>query len=718
MAPSTDIEPHRTGTAKKAEEARTRIAALFTVPLLLAALALLAFFSVRMDTLGEEWAERKALGIAAVLASSVEPGLDFDDEATIRDLLLRLKQLDYAAVLRKDGTLLAGLNPRLRPKDLPPPGKTPIVQMRDERLHVVVQLKASGGAEGTLVFGLSLAQLQQDQKTNLMVVGGAAACLLLVGLAFTVLISSYLSRRRRAEAALRRSEASFRDLIESLPDAIGVLRGGKLVYASPRTSRYLVDDEPHALLDRAILDFVHPDDQDELERVLQRLVRPGVVEILDEVRFVKRDGEIVQAEVTVLALDFDGKVATVLIIRDLTERKQMQARLLIADRMASVGTLAAGVAHEINNPLTYVMANISYAIEQLKGMQTGRQRAADSQVPELLQALRESLEGAHRVSHIVGDLKTFSRSDEDTVTPVELSAVVESSLNITHNEIRHRATLVKDFREAPQVLANESRLGQVFINLLVNAVHALPADDPAGNEIRVTIRTLSDGRAAVEIADTGCGMPPHTLKRLFDPFYTTKPVGKGTGLGLSICHSIIDGLSGDIVVESQVGKGSLFRVVLPSAAGVLSGATPRAEAEVQAPRRGRVLVVDDEPEVGAVVKRVLAAEHDVVVSASGKEALAQILAGPPFDVILCDLMMPEMSGMELYRELKRSAPEHVDRVTFITGGAFTEAAADFVDALPNRVLEKPFAPELIRQVVGDRLRQVDAEQATGSALAV
>jgi CheY-like chemotaxis protein/two-component sensor histidine kinase len=394
----------------------------------------------------------------------------------------------------------------------------------------------------------------------------------------------------------------------------------------------------------------------------------------------------------------------------------MQARLLIADRMASVGTLAAGVAHEINNPLTYVMANISYAIEQLKGMQTGRQRTADTQVTELLQALRESLQGAHRVSHIVGDLKTFSRSDEDTVAPVELSAVVESSLNITHNEIRHRATLVKDFREAPRVLANESRLGQVFINLLVNAVHALPADDPAGNEVRVTIRTLNDGRAAVEIADTGCGMPPHTLKRLFDPFYTTKPVGKGTGLGLSICHSIVDGLGGDIVVESQVGKGSLFRVVLPSAAGVVSGATPQVEAEV-APRRGRVLVIDDEPDVGAVVKRVLAAEHEVVISASGGEALEQIAAGPTFDVILCDLMMPEMSGMEFYRELKRTSPEHVDRVSFITGGAFTEAAADFVDALPNRVLEKPFAPEVIRQLVGERLRQIDAERGSEDALA-
>jgi len=590
--------------------------------------------------------------------------------------------------------------------------------MRDKRLHVVSRLRASGGAKGTLVLGLSLAMLQQDQKTNLVVVGGAAACLLLVGLAFIVLISSYLSRRRRAEAALRRSEASFRDLIESLPDAIGVLRSDRLVYASPRTASYLANDDVDTLLDRSILDFVHPDDRDALERVLRRLDRPGMVEIVDEVRFVQRDGEIVQAEVTVLSLIFDGEVATVLIVRDLTERRQLQARLLIADRMASVGTLAAGVAHEINNPLTYVMANVSYAIEQLKGMQTGRQRTADTQVPELLQALRESLEGAHRVSHIVGDLKTFSRSDEDTVAPVELSAVVESSLNITHNEIRHRATLIKDFREAPRVLANESRLGQVFINLLVNAVHALPADDPAGHEIRVTIRTLSDGRAAVEITDTGCGMPLHTLKRLFDPFFTTKAVGKGTGLGLYICHSIVDSLGGDIVVESQVGKGSLFRVVLPSAAGLASGADVQPQIEVKAPRRGRILIIDDEPEVGSAVKRVLSADHDVVVSLSGKEALEQIEMGPPFDVILCDLMMPGMSGMELFRELKRYAPAQVERVTFITGGAFTEAAAEFVAALPNRVLEKPFQPEEIRQLVSERLRKIDDEASDDGALAV
>jgi PAS domain S-box-containing protein len=393
----------------------------------------------------------------------------------------------------------------------------------------------------------------------------------------------------------------------------------------------------------------------------------------------------------------------VLVFRDLTSEQaalatqtQYQQQLILADRMASVGTLAAGVAHEINNPLTYVTANLDLAIEEIRALAGG---SASGRMKDLEDLLLEAREGNARVAKIVRGLKTFSRIEEERWAVIDLIPVLDLSINMAFNEIRHRARLVKEYGKLPLVAADDARLGQVFINLLVNAAQALPPGDMDTNEIRVVTSTDALGQAVVEVHDTGPGIPPKVLSRIFDPFFTTKAVGVGTGLGLAICHNIIAGMHGQISVESELGKGTVFRVALPASVAPLKLLPPAAPAaEVAAATHGRVLVIDDEPAVGLAVRRVLK-DHDVTVVTTAQEALRRIAGGEDFDVILSDLMMPGMSGMEFYGVLAGENPRMAARVVFVTGGAFTPEANAFLGRIANERMEKPFHFKQLRELV-------------------
>jgi CheY-like chemotaxis protein len=239
----------------------------------------------------------------------------------------------------------------------------------------------------------------------------------------------------------------------------------------------------------------------------------------------------------------------------------------------------------------------------------------------------------------------------------------------------------------------------VFVNLLINAAQAITDPIAERNEIRVRCSTNEAGCALIEVSDTGRGIAPENMSRIFEPFFTTKPVGVGTGLGLSICHGIVTQLGGEIQVESRLGRGSTFRVLLPPCddAARLGGRERRGEEPPGS--RGRVLVIDDEPMVGAAVARTLAPHHDVTTVSTARAALEHLEADPRFDVVLCDLMMPGMTGMELHARLSASAPALTERMIFLTGGAFTPHAREFLDRVPNPRLEKPFESEALRSVV-------------------
>ncbi|EPX58535.1 putative sensory box histidine kinase/response regulator [Cystobacter fuscus DSM 2262] len=443
----------------------------------------------------------------------------------------------------------------------------------------------------------------------------------------------------------------------------------------------------------------------EQERLAARMREQGMVRGVES-RVRTKSGELRDVLVYVGIAEYAGTPHIVTLFPDVTERKLMQARLQLADRMASVGTLAAGVAHEINNPLAYVLANLGYAHGELSRQLS---RGAPGVLQPVSTALGEALHGAERVQTIVGDLKTFSReSTAEQFHAVNVRKVLDSTLNLAAAEIRHRAKLVKNYGEdVPPIHGNESRLGQVFLNLLVNAVQSLPSDgDAEQHEIRVTTRLDASGQVAVEIADTGAGIAPELMGRIFDPFFTTKPPGVGTGLGLSICHNLITAMGGELHVFSDLGRGTTFQVLMPSSREPIVPALLEPVPEYSGGPRGRVLVIDDEPLLCSALERILRPHHDVVFTTLAAEVLPRLEAGERFDLILCDLMMPRMNGMDFHAALHRLRPELTGRVIFLTGGAFTPQAKAFLERVPNRRVEKPFNARTLLEITREVLTSV------------
>lgn len=371
---------------------------------------------------------------------------------------------------------------------------------------------------------------------------------------------------------------------------------------------------------------------------------------------------------------------------DVTDRHRAEVKLAQAERLASVGLLAAGVVHEINNPLSFVIGNLDLVARQL----ATNAPPTEASARVLADAVSDARQGAERVRAIVRDLKVFSRVQERRAAAVDVRVPLRAALAMAQNELRHRARVVLALGPAPLVWADEGRLGQLFLNLLVNAAQAIEAGAAEANEVRVETAADANGWARIEIRDTGAGVPRELLPKIFDPFFTTKEPGVGTGLGLSICHSIATDVGGRIEVDSEPGRGSTFCVLLPPAATTTQTTSNVARESATARERLRVMVVDDEPLILKIVASLLAPEHDVTCEGRASNALDRVRAGESFDAILCDLMMPETTGMDLYDALLEMAPAQAARVLFLTGGAFTARAREFLDRVPNATLEKPF----------------------------
>jgi signal transduction histidine kinase len=378
------------------------------------------------------------------------------------------------------------------------------------------------------------------------------------------------------------------------------------------------------------------------------------------------------------------------------ERRQMEEQLMVSDRMASVGMLAAGVAHEINNALAGVLGNLSIVCELLENPQAPPHEAAE--------AAADAMTAADRVREIVRDIKIFSRGAEERLVPVDIHRVLNSTVRMAWSDIRHRARIVRQFGPIKAVTGSEPRLGQVFLNLVMNAAQAIDGGNALVNEIRLST-WMDDSRVVIEVADTGAGIPPEILPRLFNAFVTTKAPGQGTGLGLSIARRIIDALGGEISVTSRLGHGATFRVTLPGTdqVPVAFDAATQTDDLAGVPR-SRILVVDDELMVTNAIRRIIGHAHDIVVVFRAAEALQRIRSGERFDLILCDLLMPEMTGMALFQALTLVAPGQADRMLFMTGGTFSADAAAFLDAQKERVMEKPFDKAGLMAAISGRLQ--------------
>lgn len=518
-------------------------------------------------------------------------------------------------------------------------------------------------------------------------------------------------QKRELERQLSERERWFATTLKSIGDAVIATDVGLRItfmnVVAERVTGWTSSDATGKQLSE-VMRLVDPKTGAAVRSPLEDALREGFTVELPLALLTPKQGA--QRSITdsaALIVDDAGKtLGGVVVFRDVTEQRRLEERVAQSERLAAIGTMSAGMAHEINNPLAYVLSNVTYAIDGLRELKDELRavpgpvgHALASLVADISDALGDAREGSERVHRLVHELKKFGRSDKVETAVLELSEVLESAIRMTENIVRHHARVRRRYGTTPFVEASEGQLGQVFINLLVNAAQAMGEGQVDTKEIVIATFTDEVGRAVAEIRDTGRGIAPEILPRIFEPFFTTKDVGQGSGLGLSIAHSIVASLGGEISVESRVGTGTTFRVALPPARHRES--TKFVVEQPAAVRRGRILVIDDEPAIGRVVSRVLQSEHDVLVLTDAREALSRIAAGELFDVVFCDLMMPGMTGMDFFEVLRTRNLELTRKVVFVTGGAFTQRTTEFLNQTSNATLSKPFDAVALRRIIAD-----------------
>ena len=493
---------------------------------------------------------------------------------------------------------------------------------------------------------------------------------------------AFFDRTREIEANRARDEAQqlLRQVLDNAPIILWALDPTWRITFSEGKGLVALEASPRQFIGQSIQELFRG--------------RPDILEVLgrayagEEVRTRAPIGAAVFETVAGPLRDPSGGVVGISgVTRDVTDQERMQTQLVQAERMASLGTIAAGVGHELNTPLSYVAESLEHLARRLAG--SGPIEQEERAV--LVDLVAEARRGIDRVTVIARDLNAFS-SPHEGIGPLDVQETLEAALRIAANETEARARIVRDYQPVPAVEGNEAKLGQLFLNLLLNAAQAFPAERARQGEIRVSTRAR-EGRIRVEIADSGPGIDAATLPRIFEPFFTTKGPGKGTGLGLAICRSIARSLGGEIAVESEPGRGATFRVDLPAARQQRSArATP---APMEPGRRPRVLVVDDNPALRRVLSITLGASCDAEIVPSGREAIARLLEAPPYDVVLCDLLMPDMSGRDVYEAIRAARPGLEATLCFMTAGAATAPAREFLARVSNPCFEKPFDFRLV-----------------------
>lgn len=410
------------------------------------------------------------------------------------------------------------------------------------------------------------------------------------------------------------------------------------------------------------------------------------------------------------------------------ENARLVRKMVTSERLASVGQLAAGVAHEINNPVAYVLATHSYLRQQLAslraldeafriGADLGALRAAwdiaggHAFLEEFGQALEEIGDGAGRIRDIVRDMRSLARSDDGKPALVDVNEVIRSALRVASAEVRHRAVITAHLGTNVEVHGNAGRLSQVFINLLVNAAQAIGEHPSRRGEVVVSSERQGDSVFA-RVTDNGPGIRPEHLTRIFETFFTTKGPATGTGLGLSISREIIRGHGGDIRVDSESERGATFTVRLPAASSVAAPAPtgnvdlgrkeePTCEKDTST-RRFRILFIDDESSILRAYERAFGRNHEVVAAHGGSQALAILAQRHDFSLIVCDLLMADVNGMEIYRRVREAHPELDGTFVFVTGGVTQKDVQAFLRTVGNPVLEKPFDFGALREIIDVR----------------
>jgi PAS domain S-box-containing protein len=518
--------------------------------------------------------------------------------------------------------------------------------------------------------------------------------------------------RQGRERRRREREDWFSTTLRCLGDAVlTVDEEGEITFINHAAESFLGKSE-REVLGRKVPDVVRLVDEQVFEprdRARSALLPAGAAAVPTRSRALEcASGLRAIEKITSPLIDASGKtLGSVLVLRDVSGRRVSDSRRADAERLASLGTFAAGMAHEINNPLSYITGNLDFIARELRTLK----QACDGMSPapgnltqslsEVLEAAGEVKSGAEHVARVVRDLAAFGQPSRGDAR-VDLFAAIDWAVRITRHEFAERARIVSERSPLPFVVGDEKSVTQVLVHLLRNAIQAQHPQASSSSAVTIATETDASGWAVVSVVDQGAGIEPELCSRIFEPFFTTRALSGGSGLGLSICHGIIKGMGGEIVVESRAGRGSTFRVRLPPAT---SDHSPIAPAAADTGRRGRLLVVDDEPMLLAAMKRMLRMHHDVVVCDSVAAALLLLETDAVFDLVLCDLNMPGLTGVDLYERVAAGLPALAERIVMITSGALTERGQRFLDSVNGPWLEKPISPEELIHFVQSFLRE-------------
>lgn len=513
-----------------------------------------------------------------------------------------------------------------------------------------------------------------------------------------------LRTNEEKQRSLLRFETLFRNSINPI---FRLDRNFKMIEANNSFYSYLKGKpEPESSINA----YIQNSDLDRFKECLEKDTTPFEIDFLFE-------GDVRNFLVSAAPFNCGEENGWYCIVQDLTERKRMEALLAQTDRLSSMGMLAAGVAHEINNPLSYIIYNLTTLKEEIpeilniigeyirseetpdveKYCQRIKRIVTTESIGDINERLKDSLDGVNKIKDISRGLGTFSKVDSSDLTQMGVNHVIDSAINMAYNEIKYRARIEKNYQSCQSVKASEGRLSQVILNLVINAAHSIPEGHASRNLIRVASWD-SEKSVFIEVTDTGSGIEKDKLKRIFEPFYTTKPRGLGSGLGLYISKDIIEKFNGSISVISSPGSGTSFLIELPAIHEIQVVKGKTSESKLLVSRTLKILIIDDEAIIRTLLKRMLK-EHNTNEAASGTHAIQILNSDSEYDLIFCDMMMPQMSGVEFHEWIMIEKPHLASRIIFISGGIFSSRVQEYLQINNLRRLNKPFDSDSISEII-------------------
>ena len=462
-------------------------------------------------------------------------------------------------------------------------------------------------------------------------------------------------------------------------------------------------------------------------------------------RVEQADGVVSPVTATSIVSIWDGRDATIIQMQSAFRPSRppmatssappaMPGPRVSEDRLRTVGRLAAGLAHDVNNPLTFVLANLESLRESHQAIRrfirrlrvdlatreaitphSFEQIASDANLQEIIDdtadMLTDCYKGMHRIQDIARSLGTFSRADESQAEMLDITRIVDDACSMVFNQIRYRARLVKRFEPTPMIAAYPGRIAQALLNMLTNAAEAIEGGAYGKHRIVVSTQVV-DEQVVVSVSDTGAGIDHEHREQIFTPGFTTKAHAGGMGLGLSACQRVAEEHGGRLEVQHLPDGGSCFELILPFDTGLTAAERRRETSPIsEAPlERPRLMIIDDDAMVLSALRRRFHRRYEVVTVLGGVEALARLSEDPEFDSIVCDLMMPEVDGKSFYDSIEKEHPALAHRIVFMSGGAFTPRLRKFAAAVSNPVLQKPVTREDLEASLSAAREQAGTER--------